>query len=528
MLRVMNRWLACLVPWMAMTVAWAAGFEPATVQFAYQPAATSDAFKRGDEAFVTTKLARTWGWNVSARGSELEIAAEGRLFRVPVVQHQGQNLINLSESARFLGTTADWEGNIFRALGRIRSISLTEQGLEVDSTVGVKARVFRVSGPDRLVFDFAGAKLDTPEAPVLPAWWRVRQFSVDTTRIVIEHPAVVAASNKDFDASRAFRFTIPDLVRQDPGTITQAIVPASTTPPESVLSSPRVTQNTDSGTILTVPTSARLAIPPAVRYLSPTEVQVSIPKAEFNKTATNEIGGSPWIKQLSLTGDGANAIIAIELTRPMAFTVTNQANQFQVRFFRPSGSANLMGKVIVIDPGHGGRDPGARYGNVNEKGLVLPIGLALAKLLEQEGASVIMTRTDDTYPSLGDRAKLANDSDADLFLSLHINSLNVENGRSGTITFYHKQEPVGRLLAECIQEEIAKVSGIPDMGAWSDQRIYQSGFKVLRDSKMPGVLLEFGFINHKHDRAIMTKPDFTDKMAKAVLRGIQVFFGEQH
>ncbi|MCA0360599.1 MAG: N-acetylmuramoyl-L-alanine amidase [Armatimonadetes bacterium] len=524
----MNRWLACLVPWMAMTVAWAAGFEPATVQFAYQPAATSDAFKRGDEAFVTTKLARTWGWNISARGSELEIAAEGRLFRVAAVQHQGQNLINLSESARFLGTTADWEGNVFRALARIRSISLTEQGLEVDSTVRVKAKAFRVTGPDRLVFDFAGAKLDTPEAPTLPTWWRVRQFSVDTARIVIEHPAVVAATNKDFDPSRSFRITIPDLVRQDPGTITQAIAPASTTPPEVVLSSPKITQNTDSGTILSVPTTARLAIPPAVRYLSPTEVQVSIPKAEFAKDASNQFGGSPWIKELTLSGDGTNAIIAIELNRPMAFTVTNQANQFQVRFFRPGGSASLMGKVIVIDPGHGGRDPGARYGTVNEKGLVLPIGLALAKLLEQEGASVIMTRTVDTYPSLGDRGKLANDSDADLFLSLHINSLNVENGRSGTITFHHKQEPVGRLLAECIQDEIAKVSGIPDLGAWSDQRIYQSGFKVLRDSKMPGVLIEFGFINHKHDRAVMTSKDFTDKMAKAVLRGIQVFFGEQH
>jgi N-acetylmuramoyl-L-alanine amidase len=93
--------------------------------------------------------------------------------------------------------------------------------------------------------------------------------------------------------------------------------------------------------------------------------------------------------------------------------------------------------------------------------------------------------------------------------------------------FHHKQEPLGKLLAECISREVAKVSELPNMGVISDGRIYNSGFAVLRNSTMPGVLCELGFINHNKDRRRMVTADFQKKVAEAIVRGIQIYLGER-
>lgn len=82
------------------------------------------------------------------------------------------------------------------------------------------------------------------------------------------------------------------------------------------------------------------------------------------------------------------------------------------------------------------------------------------------------------------------------------------------------------LLAECIQNEMAKSSKLKSIGVWSDNRIYQSGFAVLRYAQMPAVLLEMGFINHTGDRARMTSATFPDDVSRAILRGLRIYLGD--
>jgi N-acetylmuramoyl-L-alanine amidase len=82
-------------------------------------------------------------------------------------------------------------------------------------------------------------------------------------------------------------------------------------------------------------------------------------------------------------------------------------------------------------------------------------------------------------------------------------------------------------MADCIQREIVKVSGLPSMGVWSDQRIYQTGFAVLRGATMPAVLIECGFLNTKKDRARMQTDEFQNGIATAVVKGLKAYLGDE-
>lgn len=531
---VMKRWIACLAPWMVLaSAANAAKLEPVSVQLSYNTPSSSDAYRVGDQCYITPKLAKQWDWNLAIRGDEIQVATEGRLFRVPTLREEGKFLLSLTEAARYLGAIGEWEANTYRVLGRIRNVELTEKGLQVDSTIKVKPRFFRLASPDRYIIDFLGGRMDVPENLKLPAWWRVGQYDPNTARIVLEHPAAAAIPSGKLDETRQFILPLPEIARTAPekvtGIITPAVEPArKAVAPEVTLDLPEVTNDYNAGTLITIKASKNLENAPGIQYINPTTLQVKLPKAIYRDAVSRNMGDSRWINAFSTASDGESAILTLQTKRALAFSASTSGNLIRIRVFVPSSSGTLNGKVIVVDPGHGGKDSGANSNGVNEKTLTLKIGQALRDTLAKVGASVIMTRDSDVYPSLTARSQIANDSKAAVFVSVHINSINKADSRSGGMTFYHMQDPEDRLLAECIQSEIAKVSNIPDLGTWSDRRIYQSGFSVLRNSTVPSVLIELGFINHKNDRAQMTQKDFADRVAKAIVKGIQIFLGDQN
>jgi len=530
---VMKRWIACLAPWMVLaSAANAAKLEPVSVQLTYNTPSATEAFRVGDQCYITPKLAKSWDWNVSILGEEMQIAAEGRLFRVPTLREDGKFLMSLTDAARYLGAIAEWDGKTYRVLGRIRNVEITDAGLQVDSTVKVKPRYFRLATPDRYIIDFLGGRMDVPEDLTLPAWWRVGQYDPNTARIVLEHPAAIAIPTGKIDQTRQFILPLPAIARTAPDKITGPITPAvevgkKVENPSIILALPEVANDYNAGTLISIKASTKLEQAPAIKYIDPTQLQVSMPKAAFKEMVSRNMGDSRWVNSFSTSSDGANAILTFQTKRALAFSAATSGNMINIRLFVPSSSGTLNGKVVVIDPGHGGKDGGAHSNGFSEKNLTLTISQAVRDALAPTGASVIMTRDSDVYPSLPARAQIANDSKAAVFVSIHINSINKADSRSGGMTFYHQQDPEDRLLAECIQSEIAKVSRIPDLGTWSDRRIYQSGFSVLRNSKVPSVLIELGFINHKNDRAQMTQKDFADRVAKAIVKGIQIFLGDQ-
>src|SRR5699024_8473717 len=171
-----------------------------------------------------------------------------------------------------------------------------------------------------------------------------------------------------------------------------------------------------------------------------------------------------------------------------------------------------------IDPGHGGSDPGASGNGLVEKNLTLQIAKAIAKYLEEtyKNIEIKMSRTTDKYVSLEDRAKMANSWGADYFISVHINSFDsssangfesyVHNGKNGTAE--------AKRIQNSVHDEVAQ--GIPS----NDRGKKSANFAVLRETKMPSILMEYLFITNKNDAANLKKSSFIDKLGKLTAQGL--------
>lgn len=168
---------------------------------------------------------------------------------------------------------------------------------------------------------------------------------------------------------------------------------------------------------------------------------------------------------------------------------------------------------VIIDPGHGGHDPGTiGIGGFREKDLVLPISLDVTEILRKQGIEVILTRENDNFISLEGRTDLANDVQADLFVSIHANAINLSRPDvNGLETYYYKS---GRRLAEIIHWSILNGVNIDNRG------IRRARFFVLRHSTMPAVLVEVGFLTGAVDASRLKDPNHRRQMAEAIARGI--------
>lgn len=169
--------------------------------------------------------------------------------------------------------------------------------------------------------------------------------------------------------------------------------------------------------------------------------------------------------------------------------------------------------VVVVDPGHGGPDPGAvGIGGVREKDIVLDIGRQVAALLEQQGVQAILTRTDDIDLDLEPRVQLAQRSNANLFVSIHANAIDMSRPDiSGLETYYYNS---GEELARTIHSSIL---GSVDV---ADRRVRSARFYVLRKTSMPSVLVETGFVTGREDAAKLSSAAYRSQMANAIVRGI--------
>ena len=215
--------------------------------------------------------------------------------------------------------------------------------------------------------------------------------------------------------------------------------------------------------------------------------------------------------------------ITCDTARIVGFTVTNQSNNkvsVDMRLPRNATGA-LADKVIVVDAGHGGSSTGATAGGFQEKNITLQISLKLRDALEACGAKVVMTRDKDVDVALSDRPNLANDIHADLFVSVHNDSFTSDC--RGTSTYFHMSDPSSRALANVVAQTIAGVSGIPSKGALSDGILYNSGLAVLRESRMPAILVEVAYISNTQDRRKLIDQDFQQRVAKAICDGLRTY-----
>jgi N-acetylmuramoyl-L-alanine amidase len=131
-----------------------------------------------------------------------------------------------------------------------------------------------------------------------------------------------------------------------------------------------------------------------------------------------------------------------------------------------------------------------------------------------------MTREGDTNVPLQTRPQIANEIGANVFVSIHNDSWGQANSISGTTIYYHGSSAESRRLARCVEQELADVSGMRDRGAMSDMTMYPEGFCVLRETSMPAVLCEVGYINNAGDRTKLLQPAYQRRVAEAICRGI--------
>ncbi len=171
--------------------------------------------------------------------------------------------------------------------------------------------------------------------------------------------------------------------------------------------------------------------------------------------------------------------------------------------------------IVVIDPGHGGKDSGAvGIGGLQEKNIILPIGQQVAAILERHGVQAVLTRTADYFVDLGPRVDMTKRLNADLFVSIHANSIDNRPDVSGLEVYYFES---GLRLAQTVRKSILQSIDEPDRG------VRHARFYVLRNNSIPAILVETGYVSGVEDAPRLASPAYQSQMAQAIARGILTY-----
>jgi len=429
----------------------------------------------------------------------------------------------------FAAQTAGWAARAITRVDIRPGAGKTVLALFTADEQRLEATSFSLQDPPRLVFDFPGATLD-PDLPleipvVAPALRAIRlgQFSVepDIARLVVDLSEQRLPPSWEITAGVEPGETL--IVLRQPGPVLLAPPNTEIVHGVSVVRIPGVAQLRRS--------TATLTDPPRV-YADLTDAVLEEGyREEFSAGAIREIR----MAQQPADPEHPIARIVLELREEQAHIVFADGpdlilavgpQPWALPLARHQADNRLEGKRIVIDPGHGGDDIGApaKFGSPPggpfEKDLVLEIGHRLAKLLKAEGAQVSMTREDDTYIGLTERAALANHQKAHALISIHCNSCDTPNTLQGTSVYWDHQHSRG--FAQLVQRELIAALATDDKG------VRNANFAVIRRAKGPGILVETAYINHDGDRARLVHPNFQERAARAILQGLISFLSAEH
>lgn len=358
-----------------------------------------------------------------------------------------------------------------------------------------------LESPPRLVVDLPQAVLQAPEAERVVddqavAKVRLSQFQPDLVRVVL-----------DLKTPLSYRPVLTEDSRQVALELLDQVVGLQV---EEVPGKTRVVIETTgaagfSSLRLTEP--ERLAIDIVGATVSPLLQPVPGP------------GDGPIRQVRAAQFNSETARVVVDLTHSVGYQVVKEekSNRIVVEINRSAA----LGKRIVLDPGHGGADPGAfgRSG-LREKDVNLDLTQRLAEVLLNRGAEVFLTRSDDTFVPLYDRAALANAQQGQIFLSLHANSFRHQYANGSEMYYYPGSEKAKR-LAELISDELTGL-GLANRAIRANKE-----FVVVREPKMPAVLVEVAFLSNPDEEKLLADPSFRQQAAEAIARGIERYFQEE-
>ncbi|WP_031406171.1 N-acetylmuramoyl-L-alanine amidase CwlD [Geobacillus vulcani] len=225
----------------------------------------------------------------------------------------------------------------------------------------------------------------------------------------------------------------------------------------------------------------------------------------------------------------AFAGVALMITLLFPFLFSNMTST-------KSWNLPLSGRIIVLDPGHGGPDGGAVGGEALEKDIALNVAKKLRDYLQQQGALVLMTRETDrdlAGPStrgysrrktedLLERTAFVNRSNADLFISIHLNAIPSPRWR-GAQTFYYGSFIENERLARLIQAELRRNLENTHRLAKMIDTVY-----LLKHAKIPGALVEVGFLSNPDERELLVSDGYQTKLAASIYKGVLRYFSNEH
>ncbi|WP_314585497.1 N-acetylmuramoyl-L-alanine amidase family protein [Paenibacillus terrigena] len=293
-------------------------------------------------------------------------------------------------------------------------------------------------------------------------------------------------------------------------------------------------------------------LPKQERLTNPDRVVIDLPNAKFAdsyfKSSTFGMNGTGEIQvpnhavvskiRFSLFSNNPSTVrIVLDLNQSQNFSLysANDPNTIIVDFNQgnvdvgtnPSTGQPVTppqsGKyIVVIDAGHGGNDPGTSSpNNRREKDFNLPVALKVADLFRDDpNVQIILTRADDTYPTLTERVALAKQVQANLFVSIHANSIENKPTISGTETYYSRED-ASKAFAQVMHAKLVQATQLPDRG------VRQKSLHVTRETTMPAVLLEVGYLSNLSDEAALFSEEFQNRVAQSIKDGINVYLGFQ-
>ena len=230
-------------------------------------------------------------------------------------------------------------------------------------------------------------------------------------------------------------------------------------------------------------------------------------------------------KYVGIPGKKTAVLLILGVMSMLVFSVLWQGSTAVVSHFE-------KGHIVMLDPGHGGYDPGSiTKQGVYEKSINLQIAQKVKEMLAPSGIGVFLTREEDIdyvpdgvkgkttkkQIDLNRRIEMAKEANADVFVSLHVNAT-ATGQNSGAETFYHYQSEAGNRLAELIQQELIKIPGM-------NRRIAKPGdFYVINNSSMPAVIVEVGYLSSMKEQKKLQQSWYQEQLARAIAKGIANYF----
>ncbi|KGP75521.1 N-acetylmuramoyl-L-alanine amidase [Desulfosporosinus sp. Tol-M] len=230
-------------------------------------------------------------------------------------------------------------------------------------------------------------------------------------------------------------------------------------------------------------------------------------------------------KYVGITGNKTAILLVLSVMSVLVLSVLWQGSTAVVSHFE-------KGHIVMLDPGHGGYDPGAITNQgVYEKAINLQIAQKVKEMLGPSGIEVFLTREEDIdyvpdgvkgkttkkQIDLNRRIDMAREVNADVFVSLHVNAT-ATGLQSGAETFYHYQSESGKGLAELIQQELIKIPGM-------NRRITKPGdFYIIKNTSMPAIIVEVGYLSSVKEQKKLQQSWYQEQLARAIAKGIANYF----